>query len=111
MSDGSNSATPLLAHMVYFTLHDDSTAAISKLVDSCHKHLKSIPGVVFFAAGTLTPDLSRPVNDRGFHVGLHVVFRDRAAHDAYQAHPQHLQFIDENKASWKQVRIFDSDVR
>ena len=111
MPDSSAAAAPLVAHMVYFTLHDGSPAAVQKLVDECQRHLKSIPGAVFFAAGTLTPDLCRPVNDREFHVGLHVVFRDRAAHDAYQAHPQHQRFIAENKETWKQVRVFDSDVR
>lgn len=111
MPEASSAAQPLLAHMVYFTLHDGSAAAIQKLVDSCHRLLKNIPGNVFFAVGTLTPDLSRPVNDREFHVGLNVVFRDRAAHDAYQAHPQHLQFMAENKESWKKVRVFDSDAR
>lgn len=99
-----------LAHNVYFTLHDESPEAIGRLVDACHKYLKDHPGVIYFSAGTLTPDLARPVNDRAFHVGLHVVFADRAAHDAYQTAERHLQFIAENKPTWKQVRVFDSDV-
>jgi hypothetical protein len=36
------------------------------------------------------------------------VFRSLADHDAYQQHPKHLQFIDENKPTWKKVRVFDS---
>jgi hypothetical protein len=101
---------PLLAHNVYFTLNDDSPKAQQQLVAACRQYLKNHPGVVFFAAGTLTPDLTRPVNDRGFHVGLHVVFQDRASHDAYQIAEDHLKFIAENKHNWKQVRVFDSDV-
>jgi hypothetical protein len=54
--------------------------------------------------------LQRPVNDRGFDVGLHVVFDSLASHDAYQEDPAHQSFIAENKPNWKQVRIFDSDV-
>ena len=54
-------------------------------------------------------DLDRSVNDRDFDVGLHLVFKDRAAHDLYQNAPRHLQFIEENKATWKKVRVFDSD--
>jgi len=99
-----------LAHNVFFTLHDGSTEAQDNLVAACHKYLKNHPGVVFFAAGKLTPDLSRPVNDKDFHVALHVIFSDRASHDVYQTAEAHLQFIEENKASWKQVRVFDSDV-
>ena len=51
------------------------------------------------------------MNDTDFHVALHVVFASREAHDVYQTHPRHLQFIAENKDSWKQVRVFDSNVR
>lgn len=99
-----------LAHMVYFTLKDASPAAQQALVEACHKFLKGHDGEVYFSAGTLVPDLSRPVNDRAFHVSLHVVFSSRQAHDAYQTHPRHLQFIEQNKANWAQVRVFDSYV-
>lgn len=100
----------MLAHNVYFTLHDDSPAAIDGLVAACHKYLKNHPGVVFFAAGRLEPELARPVNDRDFHVALHVVFKDRASHDLYQQAADHLRFIEENRENWKQVRVFDSVV-
>lgn len=100
----------MLAHNVFFTLNDASETAQKQLVDACHKYLKDHPGVVFFAAGTLVAELDRPVNDRDFHVALHVIFSDRAAHDAYQTAGDHLQFIEENKANWKQVRVFDSHV-
>ncbi len=63
-----------------------------------------------FGVGTLVPDLDRPVNDRNFHVGLHMVFADRKAHDTYQVHDRHKNFIEQNKDTWRQVRVFDSDV-
>jgi len=100
----------MLVHNVYFSLLDDSPAARQKMLDACRKYLTDHPGTVLFACGTLTPDLTRPVNDREWDVGLHVVFADRAAHDAYQTHPRHVRFIEENRASWKKVRVFDSDV-
>jgi hypothetical protein len=98
----------MLAHNVYFTLKDSSDAAIARLVQACHKYLKNHPGVVFYAAGTLVPDLARPVNDRSFHVALHVIFDGKPAHDAYQTAPEHLMFIEENRDNWQQVRVFDS---
>lgn len=101
----------MLAHNVYFTLHDSSPASIQSMVDACHKYLKEHPGVVFFAAGTVAEELARPVNDRMFHVALHVVFDSKESHDAYQTAPAHLQFIEENKQGWRQVRVFDSFVR
>jgi quinol monooxygenase YgiN len=100
----------MLSHDVYFTLHDDAPEATDRLVAACHKYLKEHPGVVFFAAGRLAGEFQRPVNDRDFHVALHVVFEDKAAHDTYQTSPDHLQFIEENKESWKQVRVFDAYV-
>jgi hypothetical protein len=98
----------MLVHNVYFTLHDGSPEAVAKLVASCQRHLSGHEGVTYFAVSTLVPDLTRPVNDLDFHVGLHIVFADRAAHDNYQPHERHQKFIAENKASWKQVRVFDS---
>ena len=100
----------MLGHMVYFTLKEKSPAAIDNMVAACQKYLTGHPGTVFFAAGTLIPDLARPVNQLDFDVALQVVFQDRAAHDAYQVHPRHLQFIEENKPGWERVRVFDADV-
>ena len=48
----------MLAHSVFFSLHDNSPAAIQKLVDACKKYLPDHPGVLHFAAGTLNPDLT-----------------------------------------------------
>ena len=98
----------MLVHNVYFTLKDTSPEAYQRMVDACHKYLKDHPGEVFFAAGQLEPELARSVNVRDFHVALHVIFEDRAAHDAYQVSERHTTFIEENKDNWVQVRVFDS---
>lgn len=100
----------MLAHSVFFSLHDSSPAAIDALVVACKTYLDDHPGVVFFGVGTLNQELDRPVNDRDFDVALHVVFDSKASHDAYQVAPRHLQFIAENKPGWKKVRIFDADI-
>ena len=102
--------TGLLAHDVYFTLNDSSPAAVVKLVEACKKYLSGHPGTVFFAVGGLATELNRDVNDRDFHVALHIVFTGQAAHDTYQEAPRHEQFINECKDNWKQVRVFDSIV-
>ncbi|HWG43570.1 MAG TPA: Dabb family protein [Gemmataceae bacterium] len=100
----------MVSHDVYFALKDNSAAAKKKLVDACKKYLSKHPGEVFFAAGTIAEDLNREVNDRAFDVALHIVFKDKAAHDAYQNAERHKQFIEENKDNWKKVRVFDSVV-
>jgi hypothetical protein len=102
---------PMLAHNIYFRLKDDSQAARNRLVDSCHQYLKDHPGVVFFAAGTLAEELDRPVNVRDFHVGLHIIFKANRFHDKYQTADKHIQFIEENKGNWEDVRVFDTLVR
>ena len=97
-----------LAHVVYFKLKDSSPDAKEKLVAACNKYLAGHEGTVFFAVGVLAEELKREVNDCDFDVSLNVVFESKAAHDKYQTHARHLQFIDENKASWAKVRVFDS---
>lgn len=105
--DGAESA---IAHNVYFALKDNSADAKKKLVAACKKYLSRHPGTVFFAAGTLAEELNRPVNDRDFDVALHIVFKNKAAHDKYQDADRHIKFIEENKDNWKKVRVFDSVV-
>lgn len=98
-----------LAHHVFFTLKHRSDEAADALVASCQKYLDDHEGVVDFAVGRREPDYQRPVN-QDYDVSLHVIFRDRAAHDAYQQAPRHLQFIEENKDTWAEVRVFDSNL-
>jgi hypothetical protein len=98
----------LLVHDVYFSLHDRSTEARQRLIDACRKWLPNHPGIVFFACGALAEDLARDVNVRDWDVGLHILFKDQAAHDHYQDSEAHHAFIAENKASWKQARVFDT---
>jgi hypothetical protein len=66
--------------------------------------------VVWFAAGILAEDFDRDVNDRQFHVALHMVFKDKASHDRYQDSDRHHKFIEEFKEGWKAVRVFDSSL-
>jgi len=99
-----------IVHNVFFRLKDNSTEATKKLVDACKMYLDGHPGTVYFAVGTLAQGFQRDVNDREWDVGLHVVFANKAEHDRYQEDLRHTQFIEENKANWKKVRVFDSAV-
>jgi stress responsive alpha/beta barrel protein len=98
----------LLAHNVFFALHDHSPEARQRLLDACRQYLAPHPGIVSFACGSRAAELQREVNDLNFDVGLHIVFTDQAAHDSYQGTAAHHQFIAENKANWRKVRVFDS---
>lgn len=100
-----------LAHMVFFTLADDSEENRKTLIQACHRHLSGHQGAVYFSVGAIAEELQREVNDQSFDVALHLVFADREAHDRYQTHPRHLRFIDQNKHLWSAVRVFDSYVQ
>lgn len=99
-----------LAHAVFFTLNDESNAAIETLIEDCHTYLQDLPGIVYFLAGRVVSEHNREVNDKDFQVGLNVVFASKAYHDQYQISENHNIFVDRNKANWAKVRVFDTYV-
>lgn len=101
---------PALAHMVFFTLADRTPANRDALVAGCKKYLTGHEGTVYFSVGTRAEDFKRDVNDLDYDVALHMVFKNKAAHDKYQSAPRHEKFIEENKALWGKVRVFDSNL-
>ena len=110
-SRSAESANMVLAHDVYFTLNESTPETRQQLVDACQTYLSGHDGTVFFATGTRATEKTREVKDTDFDVSLHLYFRDEAAHDAYQEHPRHKEFIEKMKSNWKAVRVFDAWVR
>jgi hypothetical protein len=111
-ADETKAGETQLAHMVFFSLADKTESNRKRLVELCKKYLDGHEGVTYFSVGTLNPELKREgVNDRDFDVALHLVFKNKAAHDRYQEHARHKAFIEDGKALWSKVRVFDSDVR
>jgi hypothetical protein len=100
----------LLSHDVFFTLKDHSADGRQKFVESCKKYLDGHPGSVAFSVGARAEDVREPVSDTDFDVAVHVLFRDKAAHDEYLQSERHKQFVHESKDSWSKVRVFDSYV-
>jgi len=109
-ADPPKKPEPQLAHMVFFTLKDHTPAAREAFVASCRKYLTGHEGAVFFAVGTIAEDVVEGPSVRDFDVALHVVFESKEAEAAYLKHPRHTQFVEENKASFAKVRVFDSYV-
>ena len=107
-ADQPKKPQPMLMHNVFFALKDPTDAAKRDLVAGCRTYLSGQPGAVFFAAGVLAEECNRPVNDRDFDVALHIVFKDKAAHDAYQKNEQHLAFAKQYDSLFKKIRVFDS---
>lgn len=97
-----------LAHMVFFTLKDRTPANRDALLAGCKKYLGGHEGTVHFSVGTRGTEFDRDVNATDYDVALHLIFESKAAHDAYQVHPRHQKFIDENQRLWGKVRVYDS---
>ena len=97
-----------VGHMVFFQLKEKSPENQKKLIDACYKYLKGIDGIVYFSAGARAEDAKEPVSATDWDVALHVVFKDKEAHKKYLPHPDHVKFVDENKALWKGVKVYDS---
>jgi hypothetical protein len=98
----------MLVHGVYFTLKDKSEAAKKEFIGLCEQYLTRHEGTAHFAVGARGEEFNREVNDQDFDIGLYVVFESKAAHDKYQDHPRHLEFIAKGREKWESVRVFDS---
>jgi hypothetical protein len=77
-----------IAHMVYFTLKDNSPTAKAALVGACKKYLTKHTGEAFFRAGTRATEFKQAVNDLDFDVSLHIIFQDPAAYERYVVAPR-----------------------
>ena len=99
-----------IGHMVFFELKDKTPEAKKKLVDACYKYLKNHDGVLYFSAGPRAEDQKEPVSATDWDVALHIIFKDAASLKKYIPHPDHKKFIDENKADWKGVKVYDSHI-
>ncbi|HZL37403.1 MAG TPA: Dabb family protein [Tepidisphaeraceae bacterium] len=98
----------MLVHVVYFWLNDDApTDEAAKLVEGCRTLLGNVPTVRQLFAGGPAQTPKREIIDDGYDVGLCVVLDDMPAHDVYQEHPLHKEFIARHKAHWKRVQIYD----
>lgn len=94
-------------HSVYFYASPTAPAdAGARIVADCRELLATIPGVRYVHAGT-TAGTPRDVVDNSYMAALVVVLDDAAAHDVYQTHARHLEFIARNSANWSRVQVYD----
>ena len=107
--DSAPAAKPL-AHMVYFTLAEDTPENREALVAACTKYLSDHEGTIHFSVGIIGDEFARDVNDREFDIALNMIFRDKAAHDAYHGRPRHDESVETSAQLWASVRVFDSYV-
>ncbi|MBL9205982.1 MAG: Dabb family protein [Opitutaceae bacterium] len=99
----------MLVHSVYFWLKPELTAAQRAEFRQGVESLRGISATekVYVGVPAGVPD--RPIIDKSFAIGLTVVCKDVAAHNAYQVDPIHLAFIERFKPYWSRVQIYDAE--
>lgn len=95
-------------HMVFFWLKNpDSASDREAFKNTLTQFINTNPQVVGSHIGEPAAT-DRPVIDNSYTYSLVVTFPDLATHDAYQVDPTHLLFIEQGKALWEKVVIYDS---
>ena len=97
----------MLVHTVYFWLKPELTAQQRADFRKGVESLGGIKAVEKLYVGTPAKTEKRPIIDSSYSVGLTVICKDVAAHDAYQVDPIHQAFIADCKAYWDSVKIYD----
>ncbi|MCH7958921.1 MAG: Dabb family protein [Candidatus Hydrogenedentes bacterium] len=97
----------MLIHSVYFWLKDELSPGEVEEFRAGLEKLKEIDLARDVQVGTPSATAPRPVLDSSYDIGLVVLLEDVAAHDAYQAHPIHQEFLEKFASYWKKVTVYD----
>lgn len=97
----------MLIHSVYFWFKPDADPRVVAGFEEGLRRLTAIPDIqaAHFGRPEATP--RRAVIDDSYGWALIVTFADLAAHDRYQAHELHEQFLNEFSSSWQRVQVYD----
>ena len=99
----------MLVHNVFFSLKRELDGDQVTEFRMGLETLKGIENAEAVYIGTPADVAERPVLDKSYDFCLTVLLKDVAAHDAYQAHEIHQEFIGNFKEFWKKVRVCDAD--
>ena len=83
----------MFSHIVVFWTRPEQPNAAAELIAGANEYLKDIPGVLHFHVGRMSPS-PRPVVEQTYQVALNLVFPSKAAEQAYQVHPRHVEFVE-----------------
>lgn len=97
----------MLIHSVYFWFKSDADAAVVARFEEGLRRLTAIPDIqaAHFGRPEATP--KRAVLDDSYAWALVEMFDDLAAHDRYQEHAIHQEFLREFKDTWAKVQVYD----
>ena len=103
-------ARAVLIHSVYFWFKADAEPARVAAFEAGLRRLISIEQVERAYIGKPEHTPPRPVIDQSYDWALIVHFESLAAHDVYQEHALHREFLDQFAATWQQVKVYDVHV-
>jgi hypothetical protein len=84
----------MFSHVVIFWTVPLKLNAADELIAGADQLLKTIPGVLKFHVGKMSPS-KRSAVEQSYQVALNLTFPDKPAEQAYQTHPQHLEFVEQ----------------
>ncbi|MGD0349731.1 MAG: Dabb family protein [Verrucomicrobiota bacterium] len=97
----------MFSHIVVFWTDPEQSHAADELLTGANWLLKNIPGVLRFHVGKMVPS-ERPVVEQSYQVALNLIFPNQQAEQAYQTHPQHVEFVEKYvKRLVKKVVVYD----
>ena len=97
----------MFSHIVIFWTNPALPDTADELVAGANKYLKNIPGIIQFHVGKMSPS-PRPVVEQSYQVALNLVFPNKQAEQAYQVHPQHVEFVEKVfKLTCQKAVIYD----
>lgn len=100
----------MLIHSVYFWFKPDADPAVVARFEDGLLRLTAIPDIQMAHIGRPEATPKRAVIDDSYAWGLIETFADLAAHDRYQEHEIHQQFLKEFSSSWLKVQVYDVKV-
>ncbi|MCC5937220.1 MAG: Dabb family protein [Lunatimonas sp.] len=98
----------MIVHQVFFWLHQPDKD-LTAVMEGCKK-IGSVSTAKDFSVGVPAKTPKRAVIDDSYHIALTVYFDSVSDHDVYQDHPDHLRFIEDHKAKWAKVQVYDFEV-
>lgn len=97
----------MFIHSVFFYLNNPGSQADQDALRQGLTTLTNIEAITTAYIGT-PAETRRPVIDHTYSFSLILIFADQAAHDVYQDHAIHLQFVADCAHLWQRVQIYDT---
>ena len=97
-----------LIHHVFFWLKEPKNEAHKKQLVKALNDLLKVETIKLSHIGFPAGTESRDVVDHSYSVSYMTMFDNQAGQDAYQVHPLHVKFVEENSHLWEKVVVYDS---